>query len=66
MLLSDLLEQQIHDQLNQRITRISLLQFYREICGIDFPLKITWTLQGFSVTQGNPVIFTANTFAVYG
>ena len=32
---------------------------------MDFPLIITWTLQGSSVTQGNPVTFTAKTFAVY-
>ena len=32
---------------------------------IDFPVKITCTLQGSSVTQGNPVTFTANTFAVW-
>ena len=38
--------------------------FYREMGGMDFPVIITSTLQGSSVTQGNPVTFTANTFAV--
>ena len=32
---------------------------------MDFPVIITCTLQGSSVTQGNPVTFTAKTFAVY-
>ena len=32
---------------------------------MDFPMIITCTLQGSSVTQGNPVTFTAKTFAVY-
>ena len=31
---------------------------------MDFPVTITCTLQGSSVTQGNPVTFTAKTFAV--
>jgi len=31
---------------------------------MDFPVKIACTLQGSSVTQGNPVTFTAKTFAV--
>ena len=43
---------------------MSQQKFYREISGIDFPVKITCTLQGSSVTQGNPVTFTAFTFAV--
>ena len=41
-------------------------QFYRKIDRAAFPVIITCTLQGFSVTQGNPVTFTANTFAVHG
>ena len=44
---------------------IFMSKFYREIGRIDFPLIITCTLQGSSVTQGNPVTFTAKTFAVY-
>ena len=40
-------------------------KFYREIGSMDFPVEITCTLQGSSVTQGNPVTFTAITFAVY-
>ena len=32
---------------------------------MDFPAIVTCTLQGSSVTQGNPVTFTAKTFAVY-
>ena len=31
---------------------------------IGFPVIVTCTLQGSSVTQGNPVRFTAKTFAV--
>ena len=31
---------------------------------MDFPVMIICTLQGSSVTQGNPVTFTAKTFAV--
>ena len=50
-----------------KITEISLqskIIFYREIGRMDFPMTITGTLQGSSVTQGNPVTFTAITFAV--
>ena len=32
---------------------------------VDFPVIVKGTLQGSSVTQGNPVVFTAKTFAVY-
>ena len=38
--------------------------FYREIGCKDIPIITTCTLQGSSVTQGNPVTFTAKTFAV--
>ena len=31
---------------------------------VDFPVIFTCTLQGSSVTQGNPVTFTTITFAV--
>ena len=57
-------QQQIYNQLNLKNTRMSQQKFYREISGIDFPVKITCTLQGSSVTQGNPASFTAKTFAV--
>ena len=39
--------------------------FYRELGTSDFPIIATCTLQGFSATQGNPVVFTAKTFAVW-
>ena len=51
-----------------KITELFLhfrIPFYREIGKIDFPVKIIGTLQGSSVTQGNPVTFTAKTFAVW-
>ena len=32
---------------------------------MGFPITIICTLQGTSVTQGNPAIFTGNKFAVY-
>ena len=31
---------------------------------MDFPVHVTCILQGFSVIQGNPITFTAKTFAV--
>ena len=37
---------------------------YRESCLTPFPVMFICTLQGFSGTQGNPVKFTAKTFAV--
>ena len=37
---------------------------YRESCFTPFPVMFICTLQGFSGTQGNPVKFTAKTFAV--
>ena len=52
-------------QLLSRITGISNCKCYREIGWRYFPVISTCTLQGFSGTQGKPVIFTANTFAVY-
>ena len=39
---------------------------YGELCFNPFPVVFTCTLQGFSGTQGNPVKFTAKTFAVCG
>ena len=38
---------------------------YRELCLTPFPVMFICTLQAFSRTQGNPVRFTAKTFAVY-
>ena len=52
-------------QLLSKITGISNCKCYREIGWRYFPVISTCTLQGFSGTQGNPVIFTVNTFAVY-
>ena len=52
-------------QLLSKITGISNCKCYREIGWRYFPVISTCTLQGFSGTQGNPVTFTANTFAVY-
>ena len=51
-------------QLLSKITGISNCKCYREIGWRYFPVISTCTLQGFSGTQGNPVIFTVNTFAV--
>ena len=41
-------------------------EFYlcREMGSMGFPITIICTLQGTSVTQGNPAIFTGNKFAV--
>ena len=52
-------------QLLSKITGISNCKCYREIGWRYFPVISTCTLQGFSGTQGNPVIFTVKTFAVY-
>ena len=43
----------------------SEIYLYREMGSMCFPITVICTLQGTSVTQGNPAIFTGNKFAVY-
>ena len=43
----------------------SEIYLYREMGSMCFPVTVICTLQGTSVTQGNPAIFTGNKFAVY-
>ena len=42
----------------------SEIYLYREMGSMCFPITVICTLQGTSVTQGNPAIFTGNRFAV--
>ena len=42
----------------------SEIYLYREMGSMCFLVTVTCTLQGTSVTQGNPAIFTGNKFAV--
>ena len=42
----------------------SEIYLYREMGSMCFPITVICTLQGTSVTQGNPAIFTGNKFAV--
>ena len=42
----------------------SEIYFYREMGSMCFPITVICTLQGTSVTQENPAIFTGNKFAV--
>ena len=43
----------------------SEIYLYREMGSMCFPVTVICTLQGTSVTQGNPAIFTGNKFAVH-
>ena len=42
----------------------SEIYLYREMGSMCFPVTVICTLQGTSVTQGNPAIFAGNKFAV--